>query len=72
MTKEDRGVLLFDTKEPKVSGYLIIGKDQYWIVGHKVSETRTNLTLRKAEVEPEPDLFDDRSGVSGERKCDLA
>lgn len=73
--KENRGVLLFDKVEPKISGYLIIGDDHYQIIGQKVSDIRTNLTIKKiAETadEKQTDLFDGRSSQSGARKCDLA
>ena len=73
MTKEDRGVLLFDSKEPKISGYLIIGNDHYQIIGQKISDIRTNLTIKKIVDEQEQaDMFDGGSGESGARKCDLA
>ena len=73
MTKENRGVLLFDDREPKISGYLIIGNEHYQIFGERVSDIRTNLTIKKnAEKKPvQPDIFDDRSSQSGERKRDL-
>jgi hypothetical protein len=58
---KDRGVLLFDDKEPKIHGYLILGNDHYQIVGEKVSDIRTNLYVRKVvETEaPQQDMFDD-------------
>ena len=71
--RDNRGVLLFDNKEPKISGYLIIGDDHYQIVGEKISDIRTNLTVKKIAAEEEQtDMFNDRSGESGARKCDLA
>lgn len=71
--KENRGVLLFDSKEPKISGYLIIGDDHYEIYGQRMSDIRTNLTIKKtSETAEQTDMFDDRSGESGARKCDLA
>ena len=71
MTKHGRGVLLFDTQEPKISGYLIIGGKHYQIVGERVSDIRTNLHIRKTgDTDEQTDMFDDRSGPSGARKCD--
>lgn len=66
---EDRGVLFFDDKEPKIQGYLIIGKDHYQIVGQKISEIRMNLMINKVSEDKEQgDMFDGRSGEAGERK----
>lgn len=73
--REDRGVLLFDSKEPKISGYLIIGNDHYQIVGQRISDIRMNLTIKKI-VEGEPvqaDMFEgtaDASSGSGQSECD--
>jgi hypothetical protein len=71
MSDDDRGVLLFDPKEPKIHGYLILEGKHYQIVGQKISDIRTNLHLRKiSEPDEQEDMFDDRSSQSGERKCD--
>ena len=59
MTDEDRGVLLFDTKEPQIHGYLIIDGQHYQLVGQKVSDIRTILHVRKI-IETQDDLFNDR------------
>ena len=67
----DRGVLLFDDKEPKVSGYLIIDGKHYQVVGEKISDIRTNLHFRKmSEGDPamQGDMFDERSSEAGARK----
>lgn len=67
---EDRGVLLFDDKEPKIHGYLILGNDHYQIVGEKISDIRTNLHIRKiVEAATQEDMFDG-SSQAGQRKCD--
>lgn len=67
-----KGVLLFDSKEPKISGYLIIGNAHYQIVGQRINEIRTNLDVRRVgDAGQQEDLFDEQSGASGERKCDL-
>jgi hypothetical protein len=73
MTERGKGVLMFDTKEPHISGYLIIGNTHYEIVGQKINQIRTHLEVRKTgEVQQQQrDLFDDGSAASGERKCDL-
>lgn len=73
MIKNDRGVLLYGDNEPKITGYLIIGKDHYELIGHKVSDIRTNLTIRKIidEDAEQTDMFDDRSEQSGDRKRDI-
>lgn len=69
---EDRGVLFFDDKEPKIQGYLIIGKDHYQIIGQKVSDIRTNLKINKvSEGQEQGDMFDGRSSEAGERKLNL-
>jgi len=66
---DDRGVLFFDDKEPKIQGYLIIGKDHYQIIGQKISDIRTNLKINKvSEPEQQGDMFDGRSSDAGERK----
>lgn len=72
MSKHGRGVLMFDSKEPKISGYLIIGNKHYQIVGERVSDIRTNLHIRKTgdRETTQEEMFDDRSSTSGERKCD--
>lgn len=73
MTEQGRGVIMQDTKEPSVSGYLIIGSKHYEIYGHRVSAIRTNLQIREINdgTEAQEDLFDERSSQSGERKRDL-
>jgi hypothetical protein len=72
MTDDGKGVLLFDDKEPKIHGYLILGNDHYQIVGKKISDIRTNLHLRKVvESDAQKDMFDDRPSEAGARKCDL-
>ena len=74
MTEHDegRGVLFFDDKEPKIQGYLILGKDHYQIIGQKVSDIRTNLKINKVSEDKEQgDMFDGRSGEAGERKRNL-
>jgi hypothetical protein len=69
---DDRGVLFFDDKEPKIQGYLIIGNDHYQIVGHKVSDIRTNLKIDKigATSQEQGDMFDGRSSGDGEERSD--
>ena len=68
---DGRGVLLFDDKEPKISGYLILGDVHYQIVGQRVSPIRTNLHLRKTgETEQQEDMFDEPS-QSGDGQRDL-
>ena len=63
---DGRGVLLFDDKEPKISGYLILGDVHYQIVGQRVSRIRTNLHLRKTgETEQQEDMFDEPSQSGG-------
>lgn len=66
---------MFDDKEPKISGYLIIGRSHYQIVGQRVSHIRANLTIKKIAEDiqeaEQADMFDERSGASGERKCDI-
>lgn len=74
---EDRGVLLFDSKEPKIAGYLIIGKDHYQIFGQRVSDIRMNLTIKKiVDGEPvQPDMFEgtaDAASGPSESECDPA
>lgn len=73
--KEDRGVLLFDDKEPKISGYLIIGSDHYQIFGQRISNIRMNLTIKKI-IDGEPvqtDMFEGKADASSrpsESECD--
>jgi hypothetical protein len=63
--------LLTDDKEPKISGYLIIGDQHYQIVGQRISNIRTNLFVKHAgEMDTQADMFDDRSQPS-DSKCDL-
>ena len=74
MTKHGRGVLMFDDKEPKISGYLIIGNKHYQIVGERISDIRTNLHIRKTgetDDDEQEDMFDDRSQQAGERKQNI-
>jgi hypothetical protein len=60
MGKRGRGVLLFDSREPKISGYLIIGNAHYEIVGQRMSDIRTHLHVRKTgETAKQEDLFDE-------------
>lgn len=68
---DGRGVLMFDDKEPKIHGYLIIGNDHYQIVGERISDIRTNLHVKKtSDSEAQEEMFDAGSSQSGQRKCD--
>lgn len=63
---EGKGVLLFDSREPLISGWLVIGDKHYEIFGQRMNDIRTNLHVK---------LTGERHGqssASGERKCDLA
>ena len=61
MTTHGRGVLMFDTKEPHIHGYLIIGKKHYQITGKRMSAIRAELDVRRINDDDEQaDLFDDR------------
>jgi hypothetical protein len=72
MTKTGRGVLLHDTVEPKISGYLIIGNSHYEIVGQRINDIRTNLHIRKTgETQRQGDLFDEKPGAAGDGQRDL-
>lgn len=67
MSDEGKGVMLFDNREPKISGYLIIGNAHYQIVGERISDIRTNLTVKKIfEDNPEQkDMFDEPASDQG-------
>lgn len=68
--KHGRGVILHDSKEPMITGYLIIGDKHYQIVGERMSDIRTNLDIRETfDTEVQEDLFDENTSRSGERKC---
>jgi hypothetical protein len=62
-----KGALIFDGME--VTGYLIVGGVHYEIMGKRMSEVRAHLHVTEISEQQE-DLFDGRSGASGERKRD--
>jgi hypothetical protein len=62
---DPKGAIFFWEDEPFITGYLIIGKDHYELVGVKRSKIRADLTGHKIEPEPQADIFDERSGDSG-------
>lgn len=65
---EPRGALFFWNDEPHVTGYLIIGNDEYELAGVKRSKIRMDLTGRKKEP-VQTDMFDERGGHSN-GECD--
>lgn len=71
MSKTMRGVLFFSDQEPQITGYLTIGNEHFEIAGWHASDIRSEITGRKTG-ETQKDMFDDRSGDAGARKCDLA
>ena len=74
--KELKGAIYF-TDDGIVAGYLMVGDVHFQISGVQVNKIRTEIEGRKTDnIENkkirQTDLFDDRSGDSGERKRDLA
>jgi hypothetical protein len=72
--KRGKGVLLFGNHEPRITGYLIVNGEEYQIIGRKITEVRTELSLHGADDETQEvqgDLFDENTSQSGERKRDL-
>jgi hypothetical protein len=59
MMGKNKGVLMFDVREPKIHGYLILGDTHWQITGERISDIRTNLHLRKMDEEEQEDLFDE-------------
>lgn len=73
MVKKMKGVLFFSDTEPRITGYLVIGNEHFEIAGWHASDIRAEITGRKTgETAKQEDMFDDRSGEAGARKCDLA
>jgi hypothetical protein len=63
---EPSGALFFWKDEPHITGYLVIGKDHYELVGVRRSDIRTDFKGRKTSPdEVQAELFDDGSGDGG-------
>jgi hypothetical protein len=67
---EPRGALFFWPDEPHITGYLVIGKDNYELVGVRASHIRTDFKGRKIETK-QVDMFDERSGEGDSKRDQL-
>jgi hypothetical protein len=73
MSKRGKAVLLESKHEPTITGYLIIGTMHYEITGRRINDIRSDLTVKQIpddehDARAQMDMFDGRSGQSGERK----
>jgi hypothetical protein len=62
---EPKGALFFWDDEPHITGYLVIGKENFELVGVRTSRTRTDFRGRKIGAGAQKDLFDDAGSGEG-------
>jgi hypothetical protein len=69
--KRGEGAILYGD-DGELTGYLVLGGEEYEIRGRRISKIRTHIDLRQIVDETKQgDLFDENSSQSGERKRDL-
>lgn len=61
---EAKGTFFEDDDHKHIFGFLVVGKDEYELVGVRRSKIRTDFTGRKKDLPVQTDMFDDRSGDS--------
>jgi hypothetical protein len=64
------GALYFSDEPPHITGHLKIGSQHFQITGVRVNPIRADI--KAVPIGTQEDLFDERSGDSGERKRDLS
>jgi hypothetical protein len=67
--KSITGTLYFSDNAPHVIGMLIVDGEHFELAGVRRSKVRTDFTAHKTGKQG--DLFDEKPGAAGERKCDL-
>jgi hypothetical protein len=68
--REPKGAIFIWKDDPQITGYLVIGSDNYELVGVKTSAVRTDFRGKKiVRKEQQTDMFYGRSG-EGESERD--
>lgn len=63
MTRDEpRGAIFFFDDAPHITGFFIVGGEEYELVGVRRSKVRVELTGKKRPAEVQMDIFDERSG----------
>jgi hypothetical protein len=61
---EPKGALFMWHDEPHITGFMVIGGEEYELVGVRRSKVRVDLHGRKKDIPRQADMFDD--GGSGD------